>query len=236
MYQALLDFKKRFGHCNVPANWDENRQLGRWVATLRFRHKVAGLPAAQVEKLRAAGFIWSPSGLAWSAMFEELLRFRKIHNHCCVPAQWPQNLHLANWVANQRHRKKKGTLPQERVRRLDEIGFEWSIYGQSVKRFAKKSAAAPPVHHSEERLYCLGRGVYIQHDGVRDLPSELRKYIAAHDGEYPPYFLLPSRPTHFSVSSDDTIRTRKIPWSGKGRLPKYVLDYVYENGVLPQHD
>ncbi|MEK7751696.1 MAG: hypothetical protein AAB654_07250, partial [Acidobacteriota bacterium] len=98
------------------------------------------------------------------------------------------------------------------------------------------STVAPVVHRSEERLYCLGRGVYVQHDGIRDLPPELRKYIVAHNGEYPPYFLLPSTPTHFSVSGEDSVRSRKIPWPGKGRLPKYVLDYVHENGVLPQHD
>ena len=57
MYNALLDYKKRFGNCNVPANWRENRQLGRWVSVLRFRHKVEGLPPAQVDKLKAAGFI-----------------------------------------------------------------------------------------------------------------------------------------------------------------------------------
>ena len=34
---------------------------------------------------------------------------------------------LGRWVSQQRQNHKKGTLSEERIRQLEEIGFEWSI-------------------------------------------------------------------------------------------------------------
>ena len=33
MFQTLLDFKKKYGHCNVPKRFPENARLGTWVHT-----------------------------------------------------------------------------------------------------------------------------------------------------------------------------------------------------------
>jgi Helicase associated domain len=33
MFQNLLDFKKKYGHCNVPKRFPENARLGTWVHT-----------------------------------------------------------------------------------------------------------------------------------------------------------------------------------------------------------
>jgi hypothetical protein len=33
MFQTLLDFKKKYGHCNVPKRFSENARLGTWVHT-----------------------------------------------------------------------------------------------------------------------------------------------------------------------------------------------------------
>lgn len=34
-YNELLLFRKRFGHCNVPQRWSENKTLGSWVIRQR---------------------------------------------------------------------------------------------------------------------------------------------------------------------------------------------------------
>jgi len=33
MFQTLLNFKKKYGHCNVPKRFQENARLGTWVHT-----------------------------------------------------------------------------------------------------------------------------------------------------------------------------------------------------------
>jgi hypothetical protein len=67
------------------------------------------------------------SKTTWSDRFRELLAYRKIHGDCKVPKGWPENPRLGQWVVNQRNRRKKGGLREEFIRRLDEIGFDWSI-------------------------------------------------------------------------------------------------------------
>ncbi|MBS1998892.1 MAG: helicase associated domain-containing protein [Cyanobacteria bacterium SZAS LIN-2] len=59
-------------------------------------------------------------------MIEELLRFKQIHGHCDVPRRYRENQQLAIWTANLRARRKRGLVPQERIERLDEIGFCWT--------------------------------------------------------------------------------------------------------------
>jgi len=58
MYQALKDFAKRYGHCEVPSNWPKNRQLAVWVQRQRHRRKKNLLPPDRVRRLNEVGFVW----------------------------------------------------------------------------------------------------------------------------------------------------------------------------------
>lgn len=244
MYRALESYRKAEGHANVPANYKPKPALGRWVATQRYKRKVGELDEAQIKLLDKLDFVWAPADRAWGAMFRELQEFRQKQGHCDVPSQWEENPHLSNWVASQRHRRKKGSLPAERVRRLDEVGFVWSIYGcGTVRKLAKANpdpaSASPPAEEppsAEERLYHVGRGAYVQHNGRDELPARLAKYASEHRGELPPYIPLACRQTAFRVGEEGAVAGRKVVWSGKGPLPESVLEYVRENGILPPHD
>ena len=241
MLQALETFRKEHSHCNVRANWKKNPQLGRWVAMQRYRRKIGELPPKCVEQLDKLGFVWSPTDIVWNEMCEQLVRFKKEQGHCDVPTQWKANPHLAIWVANQRHRKKMGTLPSERVKRLDELGFVWALYGKAK---TKQASAAPvdPISLPkkrpkgvEERLYHVGIGDYVQYNGDGQTPGKLAKYLTQHRGEYPPYIPLPDGPTEFRIDEDLSCPGRKYVWGGEGPLPAEVREFVNENGVLPPH-
>jgi hypothetical protein len=239
LFRELVKFRAEFGHCSVPAQWEKNPQLGRWVAVQRYRHKLGELPAGPVAQLEKLGFVWSASDNAWQSMFDQIVQFRQKHGHCDVPTQWPENPHLANWVANQRHRKKRGTLSAERVRRLDSVGFLWA-----AKRRKDVAGAEPPAGEErraatvkgepvpEERLYHVGVGVYVQHNGVGKPPARIERYVKEH-GELPPYIPLPALPTEFRLGGDLVVTPKRLTWPGKGPLPADVLDFVCENGVLP---
>ena len=239
MYRALESFRKERGHCNVCANWEKNPQLGRWVAMQRYRRKIGELSAKCVDRLSKLGFVWSPTDAVWNEMFERLLVFREKHGTCDVPSQWMEDPHLANWVANQRHRKKMGSLLPDRAKRLDDAKFVWAVYGKSKERGEVGKAAKPAPDkvepEAEERLYLAGPGTYIQHDGSPKLPAKLERYIASHRGDFPPYIPLPRGPIVFQVGDDLSGRRRKITWSGKGALPELVHKFVEENGTLPPH-
>ena len=38
-FQELLQYKEKFGHCQIPIKWNENKILGRWVSTQRKDYK-----------------------------------------------------------------------------------------------------------------------------------------------------------------------------------------------------
>ena len=64
---------------------------------------------------------------SWEQRFKELERFKKGHGHCNVPKWYPSNPPLGWWVRNVRKAKKHGTIAEERVRRLDALGFRWVL-------------------------------------------------------------------------------------------------------------
>lgn len=70
---------------------------------------------------------------SWDGQFQELLEFKTKHNHCTVPANDEKYTKLYGWIQHQKAEKKKkaagktSRLTDERERRLDEIGFVWSI-------------------------------------------------------------------------------------------------------------
>lgn len=60
MSDALADFKRVYGHCNVPQGWQDNPKLARWVNTQRTDKKRGTLSVDRISRLEALGFVWHP--------------------------------------------------------------------------------------------------------------------------------------------------------------------------------
>lgn len=146
MLAALKAFREQAGHCRVPAGWKENPQLANWVAVQRRQNKHAALDARRIAALDEIGFEWrvkrASTGIVryhaapipkgedqWEAMFQALLQYKQAHGDCLVPQRWKESRGLAEWVSNQRIAYNRERLAPDRVRRLDEIGFEWDPIG-----------------------------------------------------------------------------------------------------------
>jgi len=135
MFGELRDYWERNNrkHCDVPYGWVQNLDLGRWVSYQRTLYKLykAGRPSSmtpfKINKLESIGFKWSIRPfvrLPWETRFQELCEYRKVNGNCKVPHT--QNPKLASWVSIQRTLHSKGMLSQDRVAKLDQIGFMWS--------------------------------------------------------------------------------------------------------------
>ena len=67
-FQDLKLFKEKFGHADVPHEWEECPQLGFWTANMRqqFRYKQLGkkssLTDARIDLLNSIGFVWKMQG------------------------------------------------------------------------------------------------------------------------------------------------------------------------------
>ena len=58
----------------------------------------------------------------WNTRFEELLKYKSEHGDCNVPGKQGK---LGIWVRTQRVAYMAGSIAQDRIDRLDGIGFNW---------------------------------------------------------------------------------------------------------------
>ena len=114
---------------------------------VRISSSSVGLDEASSGGVEARPFVGiaNPSGnkfiAMWNDRFFELKDFKEKYGHCNVPKKYKENQQLANWVNNQRkryQRSKKGkasSMTQERIAKLNAIGFEWDashLYGAQI--------------------------------------------------------------------------------------------------------
>ena len=90
------------------------------------------LAEERVRRLDALAFCWERKPViataieaAWKQRINDLKAFKKEHGHCNVPHEYQPNPALGEWVSRTRHRKKRGKLDKEIVRRLNTLGFCW---------------------------------------------------------------------------------------------------------------
>jgi superfamily II DNA or RNA helicase len=127
MFDALVEFKRQFGHCYVPIDGKGNRQLGEWANTQRALTKKGQMTESRYARLEEIGFSWDPKGEAWRQVFETLCEYKDKYGHCNVTSRDKENPSLGEWIKTQRGLKKRGLLLEDRARLLDEVGVVWDV-------------------------------------------------------------------------------------------------------------
>lgn len=125
----LRKFKFENGHCNVSVTDDSTKSLGIWVRNQRSLKRRGHLQAERIEALERIEFPWEliSDQDRWDLRFQQLQTYHTTVGNTRVPQGLETNKGLGTWVAHQRQAKKKGTLSDDRIRRLESIGFEWTI-------------------------------------------------------------------------------------------------------------
>ena len=128
-FQELLEYKKEYGHCNVPSTHDD-KSLASWVHRQRTQYKKSELSEERIARLNVIGFSWYVSTIStddmWFNRFEHLKQYKSKNGDCNVPATYEENQPLANWVRRQRAQYKLSKLLKDRINMLNAIGFEWT--------------------------------------------------------------------------------------------------------------
>ena len=159
MFQALLEFKERYGHCSVPRTSKDYPLLGRWVKRQRYQYKLmcdgnrkSTMTPERAQALVDVGFVWDSYSAAWSQRFEDLKQFVAKYGHANVPSPFPENPQLSNWCKFQRREYKslldagngKGKMSQthmDRIMALESLGFQWELR-RSSKRSSQSSSSS----------------------------------------------------------------------------------------------
>jgi hypothetical protein len=127
-YAALVAYKAKYGHSQVPHKWPENMSLGRWVSLQRTTQFTGRMKPEREARLEALGFQWQRKGHAevWEEHLQHLCDYQQKHGHLGVMKA--EDRKLWNWISLQRYLYSEGTLKPNRQERLEAIGFQWKGY------------------------------------------------------------------------------------------------------------
>jgi superfamily II DNA or RNA helicase len=132
-YIKLLDYKMKFGNCNVPRGFKDDVSLSHFVVRQRAHYKQGKLNKDQIRKLEFLGFEWEVNRKLtfmeiwkknYSKLFEE---FKKTGNSNITKGYFDNSLYT--WVLQQRMKRKNNELSEEQIKLLDDIAFNWNPEG-----------------------------------------------------------------------------------------------------------
>jgi hypothetical protein len=182
-FGQLTLYKDREGNCRVPQEHNENSfRLGQWVRVQRTSRNT--LSESRRQKLDEIGFSWNPRDEVWEDAFCHLKLYREREGHCSVPVGRKENgFRLGQWVFKQRQTKDR--LSEERLRKLNDIGFDWDPLEAAWENGfrclmvykERKGHCRVPVTYKDENGYRLGQWMFRQRQSKPTLSRERRKRL-----------------------------------------------------------
>ena len=128
-FNELLKYRAKRGNCDVSLM--DGGRLGVWVSNQRVNYKADTLSQDRIDQLNSIGFKWALKEggkiVPWETRFDELIEYKAKHSDCNVPVRQGQ---LRQWVSFQRRLYLADSLAQDRIDRLDGIGFHWTSPGR----------------------------------------------------------------------------------------------------------
>ena len=121
--ESLKEYKKNYGDCNVPAEWSD-KLLINGVSVQRTKCENIKLRKDYIKGREDIKFIWNKNEINWEYRFAELKEYNKIHGTCNIPNNLTERK-LLSWVNTQRTNYKIGKLRDDRIKRLEKLGFIW---------------------------------------------------------------------------------------------------------------
>ena len=143
--EGNVEFKRIGDNCNnvaynaLPTEEarKEYRHLSGWLGRQRTARRKGTLEPIQLFLLNRVGVNWTPpqgpGPEKWFAHLERLKEYRRINGDTNVPRGYLPDKKLAVWVRTQvahyrnANAGRKPALSADRIRLLEEIGFDWGI-------------------------------------------------------------------------------------------------------------
>jgi len=122
MYNELEGYYLTHDTCLVKRS---NGKLGYWVSDQRSKRRKGELTEIQIEMLDELNFEWELrlTKYTWDENFRQLQEFHTSNGHCNVPTTTSC---LGGWVTRQRKNRRRQTLTEDQIKRLDSLSFTWN--------------------------------------------------------------------------------------------------------------
>ena len=125
-YAKLMKYKEQHGDCNVHERRQENKHLAAWANNQRILYRKGKLSEDRISRLEEIGFEFNVFDPVWEMMFDALMEYKDDHGHCNIPRRVRAYKQLRVWTDKQQEYYRKGKLSEDRINRLEEIGFEFN--------------------------------------------------------------------------------------------------------------
>ena len=146
MYELAKKYYEHYGNLKIPCSFktingydtDENSyNLGAWINTQRMSYKKGILSEDKIKKLKKIGMMFeNVNDDTWNKMYELAKKYYEHHGNLKIPRSFKtvngydtdeDGYNLGAWINTQRFSYKKGTLFEDRIKKLEEIGMMWNI-------------------------------------------------------------------------------------------------------------
>ena len=186
LYEFIL-YTVKHGNESKPDKKGGDEELRRWMdyQNLCLKKMKVGNSTDMTEErklvLDKVQFPWSSNDERWNKNYQDLVLFHKSNGHCKVP----RDAGIGEWVSSQRRGMKqhvqgdKSHLTEERIEKLDLLGFEWNLNDwdaqfRKLASFAEfhGNCSVPHDHGS------LGRWVIYQRELYKKLKAGANSSIS----------------------------------------------------------
>lgn len=106
--------------------------LGAWADTKRHQRRNGKLSEANIKKLELIGFEFEPLIRRWEINLALVKGYIEQHKEQVPGLHEINGIKIGDWARFQRQAFKKGKLTKERIKKLDDIGFHWTVLRQDV--------------------------------------------------------------------------------------------------------
>ena len=138
MYEKLKYLFNINGHCRVP---QKDKKLNSWLSRQRKSYKNNLLKEDQIRKLEELNIIWDYKeyikdkwNYKWNYMYDLLVKYKNEFGNCQVGYHYIYyDEDLGTWIRNQRISFKENKLSIDRINKLNNINFDFTIVSRQQK-------------------------------------------------------------------------------------------------------
>ena len=126
-YSLLKEYKEEYGSTQVPKDFTyKSHNLGQWCQHHRGDKRRGKLSEERIKKLEEIGFDWDPIETQWKEAYSLLKEYKEEHGSVSIMQRTiHKDQKLGNWCHDQRKFEKRGKLSKEKIKKLEEVGFDW---------------------------------------------------------------------------------------------------------------
>lgn len=238
----LKEYKEKNGDCDVPSGYDESPQLLKWIHYQRELYRKGLLSGARKAELENLNFEWEhsmPSAHApkksaqeiWDMQLEKLKSFKSENGHCNIFVHNNEDPRLVRWIETQRTTYRKGQMTEDRIQKLENLGFEWTRKNRVIPSQTQPTPEQAEMWQASfEKLKC-----FHEDNGHCDCPPQeypaLDKWVRAQRMVYKRNQMtqqrkesLESLSFDFEVEGTGTPRQKEETWNARLEQIKQYKD------------